>query len=221
VPDKFLGLRLPHARALREIVEVVAILLAGIWALYVFVFENEIRPALAPPAPTFDVEMRHVGDDRNLAVIRVEVTMRNPGTADVNFLGYSVTVLGSKVIGTASPLPAKSDAFNNELEAYTTYSKGEPVFRDAFVTQQGNPKTPRGLFLKAGQTTTFSNEFYVPKGRFDRLVAWLIANYTNSSATIPTQMIIKTSGRPAFITPQNIPMYGIGAPLAALDLHAQ
>jgi hypothetical protein len=221
MPDKFLGLRLPHARALREIVEVVAILLAGMWALYVFVFENEIRPGLAPPTPTFAVEMRHVGDDRNLAVVQVAVTMHNPGSADVNFLGYSLTVLGSKVVGAASPQPPTANPLENNLEAYNAYSKSEPVFRNAFITQQGNPNTVHGLFLKAGQTTTFSNEFYVPKGRFDRLVAWLIANYTNSSATIPTQIIIKHDGRPTFITPKNVPMYGIGAPLAALDLHAQ
>jgi hypothetical protein len=217
---RFLGLRPLHARTLREIVEVVAILLAGIWALYVFVFENEIRPAFAPPTPSFTVEMRHVGDDRNLAVVRVEVTLRNPGSADVKFLGYSLTVFGSKVIGAASPRPAAADPFENKLEAYNTYSKAEPVFRDAFVTSQGNPKATHGLFLNAGQTTTLSDEFYVPKGRFDRLVAWLISDYTNLNTSIPTQMTIKPDGRPKFTTRGNF-IYSISAPLAALDLRAQ
>jgi hypothetical protein len=206
---------------LREIVEVVAILLAGIWALYVFVFENEIRPAFAPPTPSFTVEMRHVGDDRNLAVVRVEVTLRNPGSADVKFLGYSLTVLGSKVIAVASPRTAKANAFDNRLEAYNTYSKAEAVFRNAFVTSQGNPQAKQGLFLNAGQTTTFSDEFYVPKGRFDRLVAWLISDYTNLNTSIPTQMTIQPDGRPKFTTRGNFPIYSISAPLAALDLRAQ
>jgi hypothetical protein len=220
--QRFLGLRPLHARTLREIVEVVAILLAGMWALYVFVFENEIRPAFAPPTPSFTVDMRHVGDDRNLAVVRVEVTLRNPGSADVKFLGYALTVLGSKVVAAASPLPAAAaDPFDNKLEAYNTYSKAEPVFRDAFVTSQGNPKASRGLFLNAGQTTTLFDEFYVPKGRFDRLVAWLISDYTNSGAIIPTQLAIKSDGRPKFTTSGNAPIYSISAPLAALDLRAQ
>jgi hypothetical protein len=219
--QRFLGLRPLHARTLREIVEVIAILLAGMWALYVFVFENEIRPAFAPPTPSFTVEMRHVGDDRNLAVVRVEVTLRNPGSADVKFLGYSLTALGSKVDGVASPRPAASDPFDNKLEAYNTYSKAEPVFRDAFVTSQGNPKASRGLFLNAGQTTTLFDEFYVPKGRFDRLVAWLISDYTNSGAIIPTQLAIKSDGRPKFTTDGKSPIWSISAPLAALDLRAQ
>ncbi|HEY3675347.1 MAG TPA: hypothetical protein VGK84_05100, partial [Candidatus Tumulicola sp.] len=145
--NKFFGLRPLHARTVREIVEVVAILLAGIWALYVFVFENEIRPAFEPPTPSFTVEMRHVGNDRNLAVIRVDVALRNPGMADVRFLGFSLTVLGSNVIDAASPRPASGDAYNNKLEAYNSYSTPEPVFRDAYVTSQGNPEAHQGLFL--------------------------------------------------------------------------
>jgi hypothetical protein len=221
MPDRFLGLRPLHTRALREIAEVAAILLAGIWALYVFVFENEIRPAFAPPTPSFAVEMRHVGNDRNLEVIRIGVTLHNPGSANVNFLSYSITVLGSKVVAATSPLPATGDVFNNRLEAYNSYSKGVPVFRDAFVTSQGNPQANRGLFLNPGQTQMISYEFYVPKGRFDRLVAWIIADYTNSSAVIPTELSIRPSGLPRFTKLGKIPFIGIAAPVNELDLRAQ
>jgi hypothetical protein len=40
----------PHAFAVvRDIVEVVAIVAAGIWAFYVFAYENRIKPSLADP----------------------------------------------------------------------------------------------------------------------------------------------------------------------------
>ena len=155
------GHRRLHAGRVREIVEVAAILLAGLWALYVFVYENRIKPALAPPTLSIDVQMRHVGNDGNLAVVRIDETIRNPGTTAVFFLGHAITVLGSNAIALKSSQPATADSTSNELQAYYRYTTPEPIFRDAFVTQQGDPKT--GLV-----------EFVTPDGvSVDRLSASL------------------------------------------------
>jgi hypothetical protein len=214
-----LSLRARHTRSLRDIVEVVALLIAGFWALYVFVYENRIVPALAPPTPSISINMRHVGNDGNLAVIRLDETIRNAGTTEVNFLGYSVTVFGSRIVPFASPQPAKSGRLENELEAYNTYSTQVPIFRDAFVTEQGNGKTGRGLTILPAQTETLTKEFYVPFHRFDRLIAWVVAVYVKSSEYIPTTLVIKPSGVPDFKTAPSA--YRLSAPLSELDLKAE
>lgn len=219
--ERFLGLRPLHARTLRELAEVLAIVLAGLWALYVFVYENRIKPALQPPTPSFSVKMSHVGNDGGLAVVQVDESIQNPGSAEVYFLGYSVTVLGSNVIPLESPAPEKRQTLKSKLQAFYAYSRPQAVYRNAFVTSQGDPRATSGLSVQPGQTTTFSNEFYVPLRRFDHLTAWIKAVYTNSSTSTATTFTIEPSGLPRFRFPANAPVYEISTPVAELDLVAQ
>jgi len=184
---------------LRDTVEVAAIVLAGAWALYVFVYQNGIKPGLAPPTLSFSVAMRHVGDDGNLAVIRVDETIRNDGTVRAHFLGHSLTVCGSRVMALKSPAPATANSYSNVLFAYYAYSKEQPVFRKAFVTQLGDPSTGVDLFVEPGETTQYNVEFYVPRGRFDRLTTFIASVFTKDDAKpIPTTMTIGSSGRTRF-----------------------
>ncbi|HTX58346.1 MAG TPA: hypothetical protein VMH02_01630 [Verrucomicrobiae bacterium] len=199
----------------------MAILLAGLWALYVFVYDNHIRPSLAAPTPSFTVAMRHAGNDGGLAVIRLDETIRNPGPAEVNFLGYSITVIGSKIAPLASPRLVESGALESELAGYGGYSEREPVYRNAFVTAQGAPKSGEGLLVEPGQTTTIGKEFYVPRRRFDHLTAWLVAVYTRSEGEIPTTLTIEPSGLPRFRVPENVPTVFVSTPIAELDLKAE
>jgi hypothetical protein len=215
------SLRSRHTRTLRDAAEVAAILIAGVWALYVFVYENRIVPALEPPTPSIAIEMRHVGNDGNLAVVRLDETIHNPGPTEVHFLGYAVTVFGSRVVPSASMQAAKTGIGQNDLEAYNTYTTGVPIFREAFVSAQGNAKSTRGFDIEPTQTTAFSKEFYVPRNRFDRLEAWVGAVYVKSLDSIPTTLVIRPSGLAAFETPPGISTYRVAAPFAALDLKAE
>jgi hypothetical protein len=210
-----------HTRTLRDVVEVAAILVAGIWALYVFVYENRIVPALAPPTPSISVELRHVGNDGNLAVIRLVETIHNPGPTEVYFLGYAVTVFGDRVIASPSRQPAKASIEQNDLEAYNTYSPQIPIFREAFVTAQGNRNSGRGMQLEPLQTETTNKEFYVPRSGFDRLTARVVAVYVKSADAIPTTLVITPSGLADFQTPANLPIYRLSAALSELDLKAE
>ncbi|HTU81763.1 MAG TPA: hypothetical protein VMF61_06515 [Candidatus Acidoferrales bacterium] len=216
-----MNLRPVHARTLREVAEVVAIVLAGAWALYVFVYENRIAPAFAPVAPSFSIALRHVGNDGNLAVIRLDEAIRNPGSTVVGFLGYSVTVLGSNVVARASPRPANHQPFVDTLEAYYTFTQPVPVFREAFVTAAGDPNSGKGLFVEPGQTTAFARELYVPLRRFDRLTVWIVARYTKGFTFVPTTLVIEKSGIPAFPTRGNAETYEISQPMAELDLRSE
>src|SRR5215469_7424819 len=97
-------MKLWQSHFLRNIVEVCAIIIAGAWAFYVFAYQNVIVPSLAPPTPTFTVQMHHVGNNGRLAVVRIDETIRNIGTVPVYFLGHAMTVLGTKVV-LRTPVP--------------------------------------------------------------------------------------------------------------------
>jgi len=209
---------------LRDVVEVAAIILAGAWALYVFVYQNGIKPGLAPPSLSFSVAMRRVGDDGSLAVVRVDETIHNDGSVRAHFLGHSLTVFGSRVIALNSPAPATSKSYSNVLAAYFAYSKEQPVFRDAFVTQLGDPSTGVDMFVEPGETLQYNVEFYVPRGRFDRLTTYIASLFTKDDAKpTPTTMTIDRSGRPRFhISPRAaLPTVEYNAVVGEIDLKAK
>ena len=183
---------------LRDVVEVVAIVLAGAWALYVFVYQNGIKPGLAPPTLSFSVAMRRVGDDGNLTVIRVDETIHNDGSVRAHFLGHSLAVYGSRVIALDSPAPATSKATRTFWPPDYAYSKtaGLPprVRHPAWP-----PSTGVDMFVEPGETMPFNKEFYVPRGRFDRLTTYIASVFTKDDAKpIPTTMTIDSSGRTRF-----------------------
>jgi hypothetical protein len=55
----------------RDIVEIVAIVAAGIWAFYVFVYENRIKPTLQPPDVTITGSIERIGRVHGLDTIRL------------------------------------------------------------------------------------------------------------------------------------------------------
>jgi hypothetical protein len=209
-----------QSRLIRDVAEVVAIVLAGAWAIYTFAWQNLLVPAIRPPSLDPTLQMRHVGNEGSLAVIRLDETLRNTGINKVHFLGYSVTVLGERVRPSVTPQPAQTNDGGNLLETYYMFSKPAVVYRDAFITQLANPAIGRDIFLFPGQVSTLSREFYVPRARFTRLVAWLVITYTKDDRhTIPTTMTIEPSGRPHFDSqaPDGV-VYEVNEPLAELDL---
>jgi hypothetical protein len=210
-----------RSRLIRDVAEVVAIVLAGAWAIYTFAWQNLLVPAIRPPSLDATVQMRHVGNEGSLAVIRLDETLHNTGINTVYFLGYSITVLGTRVRPSATPQAAQTDDGGNTLETYYTFSKPTVVYRDAFITQLANPAIGRDLFLYPGQVATISREFYVPRAQFQRLVTWLVTTYTKDDRhTIPTTMTIEPSGRPHFESraPHGVAVYMENEPLAELDL---
>jgi hypothetical protein len=209
-----------RSRLIRDVAEVVAIVLAGTWAIYTFAWQNLLVPAIRPPSLEATVQMRHVGNNGSLAVIRIDETLRNTGINTVHFLGYSITVLGTRVRASATPQAAQTPDGGNVLEPYYTFSKPVVVYRDAFITQLANPTVGRDLFLFPGQVATLTREFYVPRAKFQRLVTWLVATYTKDERhTIPTTMTIEPSGRPHFESraPEDVVLM-YNEPLAELDL---
>jgi hypothetical protein len=210
-----------HVRNARDVIEVFAILLAGAWALYVFVYENNVRPTLAPPSPVFTVEMHHVGNDGPLAVVRIDETIHNVGTVRVHFTGYSVTVFGMRIRPQAHPevTTLASDGGTNYV--YSDFGVRHVVYRYVMLTTLGDAKSPKDLFVEPGANVSFSDEFYVPRSDFDRLQAWLVGAFTkNDNHPVPTSIAFGRTGLPDFKSNDpDLEIYKV--PIAQLDLKAE
>ncbi|HZZ65968.1 MAG TPA: hypothetical protein VFE17_10745 [Candidatus Baltobacteraceae bacterium] len=77
----------------RHIVEIVAIIAAGVWAFYTFIYEERIKPAHEPLSANESISLTRVGRLGNLDVIAVAIVIKNVGKTefDTVALAYDVT----------------------------------------------------------------------------------------------------------------------------------
>ena len=209
---------LARSRMIRDAVEVCAIVIAGVWAFYVFVYQNVLVPSFANPTPTFTVQMRHVGNDGPFAVVRIDETIHNIGTVPVHVLAQALTVLGTEVA--ARPPGAQPPPASGEFSAYSQFSAPKVVYENTIVTHLGDPKQGAEILLEPGTQTEFALEFYVPRDRFSRLVAWLAAGYIKGARTIPTTIKISRTGVRGFDWTTD-DVFQTARPAAELDLKAE
>ena len=83
--------------ALNSGVQTLAIVLAGAWGVYTFVYEAKIAPGLAPPSVSVTSALERVGQRDGVVAIRSTVTRTNVGQAEVRVLGLTYNVVGVKV----------------------------------------------------------------------------------------------------------------------------
>src|SRR3712207_1115101 len=107
--------------ALNSAVQTLAIVLAGAWAVYTFVYEAKIAPGLPPPSVSVTTKLERVGQRDGVVAIRSTVTRTNVGQAEVRVLGLTYNVVGVKVrFGEA---PSAADAMPGELPASSTVAQ--------------------------------------------------------------------------------------------------
>jgi hypothetical protein len=92
----------------RDVVEILAIVAAGVWAFYTFVYENQIKPANSQPVAQVESSLTRLGEKNGLIAVQSHLEIKNVGQAEIWLYGISETVLGSTVrrrepLATASP----------------------------------------------------------------------------------------------------------------------
>lgn len=94
--------RLSRVEHWRHLIEVIAIVGAGLWALYVFVYQEKIKPNLDPPElqGTLSVEHWNLPDNREL--IKTILLTKNNGVTPLRVGVVAINVYGVKY-GLAPP----------------------------------------------------------------------------------------------------------------------
>src|SRR3712207_5827306 len=97
----------PRSRmeTLNGAVQTLAIVLAGAWAVYTFVYEAKIAPGLAPPSVSVTSTLERVGQRGDLVAIRSTVSRTNVGQTEVRVLGLTYNVVGVRMRFAEPPAP--------------------------------------------------------------------------------------------------------------------
>jgi hypothetical protein len=166
----------------RDIVEIVALVLAGCWAFYVFVYENRIKPAYTNIQTEVSATLQKTSQRDGATGVLLKTSFRNSGTVDLYFVGYAVTVMGSKM--TLTPRPTNDPGVRDSLHTYFLLSKRVPVYGFGFITSLGDPKSGHRIELEPGGGIAQEHTFFIPTHRYDLLTVHVSACLAKSEARL-------------------------------------
>ena len=92
-----------NAERLNNFVQTLAIIGAGAWGVYTFIYEARIKPSLEPPAVSVMTRLEKAGERDNRIAIRSTVTRKNVGQTGVRVLGLVYNVIGVRAQFNDSP----------------------------------------------------------------------------------------------------------------------
>ena len=151
----------------RHIAEIVALSVAAIWGFYVFVYQERIKPAIAPIVIERAMTVEHSALPNGKEFVRVNCTIKNVGLSEVEISAMIVNVygitFGSKDGKEKSTPIAGLDRINYSLA--TSEPKLLYSFYDTWHAV-GSPK-PKNVPLGPGESWTESFAIGVRQGQFD------------------------------------------------------
>lgn len=175
----------------RDIVEIVAIVAAGIWAFYTFVYENQIKPANSAPETQIESSLTRLGQHDGLIAVRSKIVIKNVGVSDVWFYGIAETVLASTVrLHSARASPLATNGPTRLIEAAWSTSRPIRVFAYAKLMKLADPSATSTIDLRPGQTVPIDRLFYIPDGRFDQLTLNVSTLFSAQARPIPCKFEI-------------------------------
>jgi hypothetical protein len=184
-----------HVSALvRDIVEVVAIIAAGIWALYTFVYAERVKPASERPTVQLTGSLHRLGERGGLVQMEYQATVRNIGHTRVNIIAVGFTVNGVKY--TNAGTPATIEPFNGTSEFFRSARilSVQPVFRAVELTRFVKPEYGGGYEIDPGGQIPYSGIFLVRRNEFDTLTFDGSVADSKYDGTYPTKTSILPNG---------------------------
>ncbi len=81
---------------LRHVVEAVAIVAAGVWAFYTFIYQEHIKPANEPAALDVGVSVQRLGRDAHREILEATLRLRNSGKTEIDIAADALNVWGDR-----------------------------------------------------------------------------------------------------------------------------
>jgi hypothetical protein len=159
----------------RHIVEAVAIIGAGIWGFYVFIYQERIKPASEPAALALSVNIDRLGRDAHREVLRVTMVLRNTGKTEMDIAGdgYNVWGLrfGQKQVKRRVNAPNDQESYDVIPRTSSELVATSFELRDVAIGGRYNFH----IIIEPGAQEQLSRMLVVPRGRYDVIDAQVYA----------------------------------------------
>jgi hypothetical protein len=158
---------------LGTVVQTLAILGAGAWGVYTFIYEARIKPGLAPPSVSVTTTLEKAGERDGRLAIRSTVTRTNVGQAGVRVLGLTYNVIGTGMrfaAPEAGPAPESLAGASQVTAArYGRPERQEMVLRQGVLFKGATALPADPSELQPGEAVSRDLIFYVERDRYDSL----------------------------------------------------
>jgi hypothetical protein len=184
------------AEAANNMVQTVAIIAAGAWAVYTFIYQAKIAPGLEPPSLSVTSTLAEVGHKGDQVAIRSTVTRTNVGHTGVRLLAITYNVVGSKVHFAdkiwPGPEPEMDLSQANSVTAARYYAEPEHevivrhgMLFEGAAHEDGGRDAPDSV-LNPGETISRDMIFYADRAEFDAVRFQVTMTYEKESeAPVP------------------------------------
>ena len=155
----------------RHVVEAFAIVAAGLWAFYTFVYQEKIKPAGEPAALVPTVSIERLGRDSRRDILNLTIRLQNSGKTEIDIAADAYNVWGERF--------ADRDVVTQSATASDrTYSREIPVVSTRLITTavelreaaEGG-RNGRHIVIEPGASEAIGAVIVVPRGEYDMLHA--------------------------------------------------
>jgi hypothetical protein len=133
-----------RAERLRTAVEIVAILAAGLWALYTFVYEQRIKPLSEQPEFSVPTTVTQGPTVNGVTFLAIHKRLENTGNVPIDIAAEALSVYGEKLVHSGRNLQLTKTPFAVELRADVPRRPVALLFSKVNLRSGavgGNPKT--------------------------------------------------------------------------------
>jgi hypothetical protein len=81
---------------LRHVIEAIAIVAAGAWAFYTFIYQEDIKPAGEPASLEVSVSIARLGRDARRDILEATLHLRNSGKTEIDVAADALNVWGDR-----------------------------------------------------------------------------------------------------------------------------
>jgi len=159
----------------RHIIEAVAIVAAGTWAFYTFIYQEKIKPAAEPAALDDSIVVHRLGRDRTRDILGVTVQLHNVGKTEIDIAADAYNVWGDSYGRREVPYAKGSSSVRADGTQIPRRSRLLVMaFAELRDAAEGGRKNQH-IILEPGATENIDDVVVVPRGKYDLIHAQVIA----------------------------------------------
>ncbi len=193
----------------RDIIEILAILAAGIWALYVFAYEQRIKPASEPPQLLLTGSLHRLGEHKGLVQIGFKGTVLNNGRTDASIIGVGFDADGLRYTTSGAPILERTNSGTTFYQRDVRIASRTLVCRIIELTRFASRAYSGGFTLHPGEQIPYSAIFVVKRAEFDSVALYGSLAYTKLGIDggYPTKVEHASTGAVYFAPAKPTPYY--------------
>ncbi len=159
----------------RHVVEVLALVAAGAWAFYTFVYQERIKPANEPAALDDTITVQRIAHDRTRDVLDVAIHLHNYGKTEIDVAADAFNLWGDRyatAVTHNSSGPVNDRAVSND-DARVSHRLIRAFFELRRDAVGGTPH--RNTTIEPDGVITISQVIVIPRGAYDVLSGQVLA----------------------------------------------